>query len=125
MLLDIGHWTTRHLTLQSPCLHASGTPQSGHDLFSRNRMLADPHAARVVNCVRERSGNRTNAGFAEALYPVEPAGLEAIDVQLCHLGNVHYGRKPVRQVADTVMASTWKLSVPGNGIGCNLGALDE
>src|SRR5207237_1000705 len=79
-------------------------PSSVANLFSGNRMLAYPHPAGVVNSVRQRSRHRTNAGFAEALDSVEPAGLEAIDVQLGRPGNVHYGWKPVRQVAHTVMA---------------------
>src|SRR5207237_10879601 len=80
----------------------SPSPQSGDNLVSGNRMLAYPHPAGVVNSVRERSRHRTNAGFAEALDSVEPAGLEAIDVLFGRHANGHYGLNRVRQVPYTV-----------------------
>src|SRR5690348_151576 len=83
--------------------------QPRHDLLFRDRMLADPDAARVVNRVRYRSGNRSDCRFAESFNPEEPARLQAVNEDLCLLGwIIHDCRQPIREIPDTVVTCTWK-----------------
>src|SRR5262249_6057282 len=103
-----------------PTLH-----EARDDFFSRDRVLADAYAARVVNRIRERARHGADAGFAEALDPVEPPRLEAVDVDLRLPGHVHDRRQPVREIADAVVLRAWELAVPRNRIGRDLRTLDE
>src|ERR1051325_7943662 len=91
-----------------------------HNLFSRDRMLSDSHAACVVNGIRNRARYASDARFAEALDAIKPSGLQAIDEQLRHFRDIHDGRQPIRKIANAVVPGAWKLSIPRNGIGCDL-----
>src|SRR5579885_3719029 len=62
--------------------------QTSHDLFARDGMLPNPHAAGVVNRIRDGTWDSADAGFAEALNTIEPARLQAVDVDLGCFGNV-------------------------------------
>src|SRR5438876_1753411 len=86
-------------------------------------MLADAHAARVIDGVGESARHGSNTGFAETLYAVEPAGFQAVDVELGLLRNVHDGGEPVGEVADAVVAGAGEFAVPWNRVGGGLSAL--
>ena len=88
-------------------------------------MLSDSDAASIVDGIAKCSGHGPDAGFAETLYAIEPARLQAVDVELRLFGNVHDGRKAVGQVADAVMARARKFAIPRNGVGGDLRALDQ
>src|SRR5436309_2832898 len=70
-------------------LHQLNTLEARQNLFSRDGMLPDSDAACVIDSVRDCGRNGTNAGFAEALHSVEPAGFQAVHVDLRHLRNIH------------------------------------
>src|SRR5262252_4472070 len=89
---------------------ALSLPEPRHNLLARDRMLANPNAACVVNGVGQRARHGADARLAEALDAVEPARLEAVDVHLRLRRHVHDGRQPVRQIADAVMPRTGELA---------------
>src|SRR5262245_9913249 len=100
--------------------------QTGEDLLSGDRMLADAHAAGVVDGVRLGSRYSADRRLAEALGPVEPAWVQAVDEDLClAIGHVHDRRNAIRQVSDAVMARSGEFPVPRDRVCCHLEALDQ
>src|SRR5262249_21373777 len=92
--------------------------QAGHYFFSGDRMLADAHATSVVDRVCQCCRNRSDGCFRETLGSKKPARLQAVDEHVNLLiWNVHDGRKSVREVADAMVAETWKFTIPRNGFG--------
>src|SRR5690349_4333691 len=70
--------------------------QTGEDLLSGDRMLADANAAGVVDSVRQGSRYSADRRLTEALGPVEPAWLQAVDEDLrLACGHIHDRRNPV------------------------------
>src|SRR5207247_1718440 len=68
---------------------SSYTLEARQNAFAREWMLPDSDAACVIDSVGDCGRNGTNAGFAEALHSVEPAGFQAVHVDLRHLRNIH------------------------------------
>src|SRR6516225_5794944 len=88
-------------------------------------MFPDANTASIVDRIGNRARHSTDAGFAETLYAIEPPRLQTIDINLRLLGDIHDGRKTVGEIAHAVMPRARKFAVPGNGVGCDLRALDE
>ena len=99
--------------------------ESSHDFFAGDRVLSDPYSAGVVNGVGKGSGNSADAGFAETLNAVEPAGLQAVDEQLCLLRRVHDGRQAIGKVTDAVVPGAGEFPVPWDRVGSDLSAFDQ
>src|SRR5262245_18180059 len=100
--------------------------QTGEDLLSGDRMLADANAAGVVDCVRQGSRYSADRRLTEALGPVEPAWLQAVNEDLrLACGHIHDRRYPVGEVPDGVMPRSGDFPVPRNWIGCHLKALNQ
>ncbi len=123
MASSIGRWL-----IDGDLLHARRSwlaAQSSHDLFARDGMLANAHAAGVVDGVGDGARHRADTGFAEAFDAIEPARLVTVDENLGLLRRVHDGREPIGQIADAVVARAGEFAVPGDGVGGNLGAFNE
>src|SRR5215813_8341828 len=89
-------------------------------------MVTQADTASVVDRVCKRAGNSTNRSFTEALRAIEPARLKAVDENLrLFFRNIHDRRNAVREIADGVVARSWKFPVPRNRIRCHLKTLNE
>src|SRR5438552_2198343 len=85
--------------------------QPRDNFLSRDRMLADPDATGIVDCIGDGARRGTDRSFRESFAPEEPARFQAIDEYLSRVGNVHDCGKPIRQKADGVVTGPRKLTI--------------